>query len=106
MNNVLLVFVIFVIFFILFLILTYYPLTKIISLKILTNKLKQNNAIRTSTGEEVNLKLEGLKNFLKDFSILDKKTKEELIIWKDYLIYSVIFNQNTKIVDKYKNVIR
>ena len=106
MNNILLVFVIFFIFFILFLVLTYYPLTKIISLIILTNKLKQNNGIRTSIGEEVNLKLEGLKNFLKDFSILDEKTKEELIIWQDYLIYSVIFNQNTKIVDKYKNVIK
>lgn len=106
MNNIFLVFVIFFIFFILFLILAYYPITKIISLVILTNKLKHNNGIRTSIGEEVNLKLEGLKNFLKDFSILDEKTKEELIIWQDYLIYSVIFNQNTKIVDKYKNVIK
>lgn len=105
-NNIFIVFLAFFILFILLLLLTYYPITKIISLIILTNKLKRNNAIRTSKGEEVNLKLKGLKNFLNDFSLLDEKTKEELIVWQDYLIYSVIFNQNTNIVDKYKNVIK
>ena len=79
---------------------------KLISLLMLSIKLKKNNGIRTLKGEEVNLKLEGLKNFLNDFSLLNEKSKEELIIWQDYLIYSVIFNQNTKIVDKYKNVIK
>ena len=104
-NNIFLVFAIFFIFFIFFLIVTYYPITKIIELIILKNKLKHNNYIRTSKGEEVNLKLEGLKKFLKDFSLLDEKTKEKLIVWQDYLIYSVIFNQNTKILEKYKNII-
>ena len=104
-NNTYLIFGIFGIVALLFIVLTYYPLTKFISLIILTIKLKKNNNIRTSKGEVVNWKLEGLKNFLKDFSLLNEKTKEELIVWQDYLIYSVIFKQNTKISEKYKNII-
>ena len=103
-NPFILIVILFVIF-LLLIILTFYPMMKLISLLMLSIKLKKNNGIRTLKGEEVNLKLEGLKNFLNDFSLLNEKSKEELIIWQDYLIYSVIFNQNTKIVDKYKNVI-
>lgn len=54
--------------------------------------------IRSKKGKEMNLKLEGLRNYIKDFSSLDKKNYEELIIWEDYLIYSVILGQNTKVV--------
>jgi len=62
-----------------------------------------NNKKRTPMGEEVNKKLEGLKNYLKDFSNIDKKDSSEIVIWKDYLIYSVLFNQNKDvIIDVYK----
>ena len=68
-------------------------------------KSKKNNYIRTKKGEEINEKLEGLKNYLKDYSLMDKRNENDLILWEDYLIYSVIFNQNTKITknmcDKY-----
>ena len=55
--------------------------------------------------EEINKKLEGLKNFLKDFSKLDERTSEEIKLWDEYLIYSVMFNQNENIVNEYKNLI-
>lgn len=68
-------------------------------------KSKKNNCIRTSKGKEVNERLEGLKNYLKDFSIMNERDEKSLAVWEDYLIYSVIFNQNSKIVkniyDKY-----
>lgn len=68
-------------------------------------KSKKNNYIRTTKGEAINEKLEGLKNYLKDFSLMNEKSEESLILWEDYLIYSVIFNQNVKVVksmcDKY-----
>lgn len=68
-------------------------------------KSKKNSYIRTTKGEAINEKLEGLKNYLKDFSLMNEKSEESLILWEDYLIYSVIFNQNTKVVksmcDKY-----
>ena len=58
--------------------------------------------VRTKIGEQTNEKLEGLKKYLEDFSSLENKSEEELIIWEDYLIYSVIFNQNEKIIKEYE----
>ena len=67
-----------------------------------TQKFK-NPYVRSELGEEVNKKLEGLKNFLKDFSSLEEKNIEELILWEDYLVYSVLFNQNKKIINEIYN---
>ena len=56
-------------------------------------------------GKDLNLKLMGLKNLIKDFSNMDERDKNELVLWEDYLIYSVMFGNNKNIVDKYKNLI-
>lgn len=68
-------------------------------------KSKMNNYIRTGKGEEINERLEGLKNYLNDYSLMHERDENSLNVWDDYLIYSVIFNQNTKIIkniyDKY-----
>lgn len=58
--------------------------------------------VRTPKGEEINKKLEGLKIYLKDYSSLQDKKENEVTIWEEYLAYSVLFNQNTKIIEKYK----
>ena len=50
-------------------------------------------------------KIEGLKNYIKDFSILDEREQQELMIWDEYLIYSVLFNQNQKIVDDLSSLV-
>lgn len=55
---------------------------------------------RTKSGIEINRKLEGLKNFLKDFTLMDKKEHKELLLWDDYLVYSVLFGQNKRIVEE------
>lgn len=60
---------------------------------------------RTTVGEEVNHKLEGLKIYLKDFSEMDKRDKEEVNLWNEYLVYSVMFNQNKKIVKEIEKFI-
>lgn len=60
---------------------------------------------RSKKAEEINKKLEGLKNFLKDFSKLDEREAKEIILWDEYLIYSVLFGHNEKIVDEYKDLI-
>ena len=62
-----------------------------------------NPYVRNEKGEEINVKLEGLKNYLKDFSSLDRKKLEDLILWDEYLIYSVLFNQNKSIVKEIYN---
>lgn len=60
---------------------------------------KNNSYKRTVKGEEINYKIEGLKNYLKDFSLLSNKEQQELVLWEEYLIYSVIFNMNDKIIN-------
>lgn len=46
--------------------------------------------IRNDDGKSLYVKLNGLKNFLTDFSSIENKSKEDLILWEDYLIYSVL----------------
>ena len=55
-------------------------------------------SFRTELGEMVNVKLEGLKNYIKGYSLLKEKEKEQLKLWDEYLIYSVMFNENTKVL--------
>lgn len=59
---------------------------------------KSKSYKRTELGEELNRKIEGLKNYLNNFSLLNEKDKEELMLWDEYLIYSVIFGLNNKII--------
>ena len=67
--------------------------------------LKSNSYGRTDIGEEVNKKIEGLKNYINDFSILDEREQHELMIWEDYLIYSVLFNQNDKVINELSSLV-
>lgn len=60
---------------------------------------------RTKEGEMLNKKIEGLKLFLKDYSLLKEKGTDSINIWGDYIIYSVLFGQNQKIVEEYKKYI-
>ena len=59
-----------------------------------------NPYIRSKDGKILNEKLEGLRKYLKDYSSMEEKEKEELILWEDYLIYSVIFNINNKVLEE------
>lgn len=68
-------------------------------------KIKDNPYFRTKKAEEINKKLEGLKCFLKDFSRLEKREAKEIMLWDEYLIYSVLFGHNSKIIDEYKDLI-
>lgn len=56
--------------------------------------------VRNDEGKVINLKLEGLRKYLIDFSKIEEKTKEQLILWEEYLIYSVILGINTKVIDE------
>lgn len=55
---------------------------------------------RTSKGNELLNKAYALKNYLKDFSIIDKRTEKELVLWEYYLIYAVILDINVKVTDE------
>ncbi|MEG0073972.1 MAG: DUF2207 domain-containing protein [Clostridia bacterium] len=64
---------------------------------------KKDPYIRSDSGQKLAQKLEGLKKYLGDFGSLEDNEKDSLVLWEDYLIYSVIFEQNTNIVDEYLN---
>ena len=48
--------------------------------------------VRTKKGLELQSKMSGLKNYIKDYSELAEKDLNQLKLWDDYLIYAVIFN--------------
>lgn len=56
---------------------------------------------RTEKGKEINLQLDGLKMFMEEFSNIKSKESKHLVLWDDYLIYSVMFNINEKIQNEY-----
>ena len=97
--------VIFLMFIILFVV--FFPVFTIIYSVRYIAKSASNPYIRTASGEDMNRKLEGLKNYLKDFSSLDEKSINDIMLWDEYLIYSVMFAQNKnitkKILGKYTN---
>jgi uncharacterized membrane protein len=84
----------------------YYPLYLIYKYVMLFIRLMMFRSGRTDKGEEINKKLEGLKIFIRDFSILNGREKKELILWKEYLIYSVMFNINKKVLKEYNESIK
>ena len=65
----------------------------------------ENDCKRTQKGIELNEKMEGLKNYIKDFSLLSERESKEIELWEDYLIYSVMFGQNKKIIKEYEEYI-
>ena len=67
--------------------------------------LKSISYERTDIGEDVNKKIEGLKNYINDFSILDEREQQELMLWEDYLIYSVLFDQNDKVINELSSLV-
>lgn len=68
--------------------------------------MQTNSYSRTEKGEELNKKIEGLKQYIMDYSLLDEKEQEALTLWDEYLIYSVIFDINlTTIVEDISNLI-
>ena len=60
---------------------------------------------RTQKGKELNKKLEGLKHYLEDYSLLSEREAKEIELWEDYLIYSVMFGQNKKVIEEYEKYI-
>mgnify|MGYP003290467421 CR=1 FL=1 len=59
-------------------------------------KLKCDFFKRTSKGEELNEKIEGLKKYIKDYSLLNERESNSLDVWEEYLIYSVLFDEKSK----------
>lgn len=83
-----------------------FPIIAIIYIISVRTNIKLNPYIRNKKSKDINLKLEGLKKYMKDYSLLNQKSGEEINIWEDYLIYSVIFGQNTELVDEIRGKLK
>ena len=105
-SNTFFVFTIFGILIILMLFIIFYPFVIFFKYSLLFFLTKIKYSKRSDLGNEINYKLEGLKNFIRDFTLLDERSKNELIIWDDYLIYSVLFGNNEKIYNEMKNKVK
>lgn len=66
---------------------------------------KNNSYVRTKKGQEMANKLKGLNNFLNDFGNMEEKDIRELILWEDYLIYSIIFEINDNVVQELETLV-
>ena len=83
-----------------------YPYRTIIYIRTYYFMNKVNPYVRNKNANEINDKLEGLKKYIKEYSLMNERKKEEINIWEDYLIYSVIFGENTQIVKEIIKIIK
>lgn len=72
----------------------------VITLSSLTKNKVKSPYIRTKEGEVLMEEIYGLKNFIHDFSDLENAEKEALVLWDDFLIYAVLLEENTSIVNE------
>ena len=67
---------------------------------------KIGNRYNTLTQKGVDEKeaWKGLKNFMEDFSMMDKKEVPELVLWEKYLVYATAFGISDKVLKQLKVV--
>lgn len=85
---------------ILFLSIIIFPFAAIIHIRTYYLMNANNPYIRNKVAKNINTKLEGLRNYIKDFSQINERQYKEIELWEDYLIYSVILGKNSKIVEE------
>lgn len=55
---------------------------------------------RTSKGNKLTEQIHALKRFIHDFSTLEEATKKELALWEEFLLYAIVLEENTQIIDE------
>jgi len=65
------------------------------------NKFKKVNIYTKKANEEKD-KLNGLENYLKDYSLINNKGILDIYLWERYLAYATIFNINHNVVETLK----
>lgn len=60
--------------------------------------------IRTKQGKILSDKLNGLKKFITEFSVINERQIEEITIWDYYMIYAIIFNLKGKLDSEVKRL--
>ncbi|MCL2576848.1 MAG: DUF2207 domain-containing protein [Defluviitaleaceae bacterium] len=63
------------------------------------DSLRNEQFLRTPQGDELAEKIAGLKRFINEFSVLSEAEKEKIVLWNDFLVYAVVLEENTRIVN-------
>ena len=53
--------------------------------------------VLTTEGKLASYKLQGIKNYIHDFTLLGEKEYKEITLWDNYLIYAIMLGENKKI---------
>lgn len=99
-DNGIVILLLFAIMLIIFFVMAILPFSTFIYIKSYYIMTKIDPYVRNQSAKEINSKLEGLKKYIKEYSLLDKKEYKDIVIWENYLIYSVILGENTEIVNQ------
>lgn len=80
-----------------------YMIVVIIQLIVLSILLKRTN-ILTQKGMDEYAKWKGLKKYMEDFSMLDRREIPEIVIWENFLVYATVFGIADKVLKQLKAV--
>ena len=61
---------------------------------------KTTKIARTEEGNRITEYLSGLKNFIKDFTLISEREKKELVLWDYFLVYAVVLEENKKVTQE------
>ena len=80
------------------------PLIILIIDAIRCGKIAKKLNVLTQKGVDLQEQWKGLKKYMEDFSMLDKREVPELVIWEKYLVYATVFGIADKVIKQLKMV--
>ncbi len=80
------------------------PIILFIINAVLCGKIAKRLNVLTQKGVELQEQWKGLKKYMEDFSMLDKREVPELVIWEKYLVYATAFGIADKVIKQLKIV--
>jgi len=70
----------------------------------LTKKISKKISVLTEKGQIERQQWQGLKKYMEEFSMLDKRELPELVLWEKYLVYATVFGISDKVIQQLKVV--
>ena len=71
---------------------------------IMCGQIAKKLNVLTKKGVDLQEQWKGLKKYMEDFSMLDKREVPELVIWEKYLVYATVFGIADKVIKQLKMV--
>ena len=71
---------------------------------IICSKITKRTNVLTQEGINKKEKWNGIKKYMEDFSLIDKKEIPEIVIWEKYLVYATAFGIANKVLKQLKTV--